>query len=143
MDEIAGIPYAAARFDKDGNMLNAQQVTVPPGTTDLFVVSHGWNNTEQGAEKLYRELFANLDAVAPDQVETKKLAIVGVIWPSKKFTDVVEAAAAERTVGSGAGLQTSSAADETIKAKLDLIAKMFDKKATAQIKNAKAQISKL
>ena len=126
MNEIAGIPYAAARFDKDGNLLNAQQVTVPPGTTDLFVVSHGWNNTEQGAEKLYRELFANFAAVAPDQVQTKKFAIVGVIWPSTKLTDVVEAAD-----------------DETIKAKLDLVAKMFDKKATAQIKNAKAQISRL
>jgi hypothetical protein len=144
MNDIAGIPYRAARFDKDGNVLNAQQVTLPPGTTDLFVASHGWNDTEEAAEKLYRELFANFAAVAPDQVQNKKLAIVGVIWPSKKFTDVVEAAVAEQTAGGGAGLRTSSAAaDAMIKTKLDLIAKMFDKRAAGKIKNAKAQIAKL
>jgi hypothetical protein len=59
----------------------------------------------------------------------KKIAIVGVIWPSKKFTDVVDAAVAEQGPGGGAGFGGSStAADETIKAKLDVIATMFDKK---------------
>jgi hypothetical protein len=72
------------------------------------------------------------------------LAIVGVIWPSKKFTDVVEAAVAEQAGGGGAGFGTSSAAaDETIKAKLDLIAEMFDSKAAKNIKAAKDQLGKL
>ena len=123
MNNIAGIPYVAAHFDKDGAALNQQQVTVPAGTTDVIVASHGWNNTEEQAEQLYSELFTNFTAVAPDQLQKKKLAIVGVIWPSKKFTDVVEAAVAEQARGGGAGFGTSSAAaDETIKAKLDLIA---------------------
>jgi hypothetical protein len=144
MNNIAGIPYVAARFDKDGAALNQQQVTVPAGTTDVIVASHGWNNTEEQAEQLYSELFTNFTAVAPDQLQNKKLAIVGVIWPSKKFTDVVEAAVAEQARGGGAGFGTSSeAADETIKAKLDLIAQMFDSKAAKNIQAAKDQLGKL
>jgi hypothetical protein len=144
MNNIAGIPYVAAHFDQDGAALNQQQVTLPPGTTDVIVLSHGWNNTEEQAEQLYSELFTNFAAVAPDQLQKKKFAIVGVIWPSKKFTDVVEAAVAEQARGGGAGFGTSSAAaDETIKAKLDLIAEMFDSKAAKNIQAAKDQLGKL
>jgi hypothetical protein len=144
MNNIAGIPYVAAHFDQDGAPLNEQQVTLPADTTDVIVMSHGWNNTDEQAEQLYSELFTNFAAVAPDQLQKKKLAIVGVIWPSKKFTDVVEAAVAEQAGGGGAGFGTSSeAADETIRAKLDLIAKMFDSKAAKKINAAKEQIGKL
>ncbi|HEY4272438.1 MAG TPA: hypothetical protein VGM65_10565 [Candidatus Udaeobacter sp.] len=144
MNNISGIPYVAARFDKDGAALNKQEVILPAGTTDVIVVSHGWNNTDEQAERLYTDLFANFAAVASDQLQKGKIAIVGVIWPSKKFTDVVDAAVAEQARGGGAGFGTSSAAaDETIKAKLDVIATMFDKKATKKITAAKKQIAKL
>ena len=52
MNDIAGISYVAARFDKDGAALNKQEVTLPEGTTDVIVASHGWNNTEEQAEQL-------------------------------------------------------------------------------------------
>lgn len=144
MNSIAEIPYVAARFDKDGAALNKKEIIVPAGTTDLIVASHGWNDTEEQAEQLYTDLFTSFAAVAPDQVQTKKIAIVGVIWPSKKFTDVVEAAVAEQRTGGGAAFgTTSAAADDTIRAKLDLIATMFDKKAAKKIAAAKKQIAKL
>jgi hypothetical protein len=144
MKDIAGISYAAARFDKDGAALNKQEVKLPEGTTDVIVASHGWNNTEEQAEQLYTELFTSFAAVASDQLQNKKIAIVGVIWPSKKFTDVVDAAVAEQARGGGAGFGTNAtAADETIKAKLDVIATMFDKKAAKKITAAKNQIAKL
>jgi hypothetical protein len=144
MNNIAGIPYVAARFDKDGAALNKQEVTLPAGTTDVIVVSHGWNDTEEQADRLYTDLFTNFAAVASDQLQKKKLAIVGVIWPSKRFTDVVDAAVAEQARGGGAGFGTNSAAaDETIRAKLDVIATMFDKKAAKKIASAKKQIAKL
>src|SRR4029077_13030970 len=144
MNNIAGIPYTAAHFDKDGAALDKQEVTLPEGTTDVIVASHGWNNTEEQAEQLYIPLFTNLAAVASDQLHEKKIAIVGIIWPSKKFTDVVDAAVAEQAPGGGAGFgMSSTAADETIKAKLDVIATMFDKKAAKKITAAKNQIGKL
>jgi hypothetical protein len=144
MNDIAGISYAAARFDKDGAALNKQEVKLPEGTTDVIVASHGWNNTQEQAEQLYTELFTSFAAVASDQLQNKKIAIVGVIWPSKRFTDVVDAAVAEQARGGGAGFGTNAtAADETIKAKLDVIATMFDKKAAKKITAAKNQIAKL
>jgi hypothetical protein len=144
MNDIAGIFYTAAHFDKDGSALDKQEVTVPAGTTDVIVASHGWNNTEEQAERLYTDFFTSFAAVASDQLQNKKLAIVGVTWPSKKFTDVVDAAVAEQARGGGTGFGTSSAAaDETIKAKLDVIATMFDKKAAKKITAAKNQIGKL
>jgi hypothetical protein len=145
MNDIAGISYAAARFDKDGAALNKQEIKLPDGTTDVIVASHGWNNTQDQAEKeLYTALFTNFAAVASDQLQNKKITIVGVIWPSKRFTDVVDAAVAEQARGGGAGFGSSStAADETIKAKLDVIATMFDKKAAKKITAAKNQIGKL
>ncbi|MCA1659347.1 MAG: S8 family peptidase, partial [Verrucomicrobiaceae bacterium] len=100
----------------------------------------------QQAEDLYRELFKNFAAVAPDVLRHRKVAIIGVIWPSKRFTDVVDAAVAEQrgARGGGAGLTDNSAAAEaTIRLKLDLIAEMFGKKAAGRIKVAKAQIGKL
>jgi hypothetical protein len=145
MNDIAGIPYVAAIFDKDGAALNKQEVKLPNGTTDVIVASHGWNNTQEQAEQqLYIPLFTNFAAVASDQLQNKKIAIVGVIWPSKRFTDVVDAAVAEQARGGGAGFGSSStAADETIRAKLDVIATMFDKKAAKKITAAKNQIGKL
>jgi hypothetical protein len=89
-------------------------------------------------------LFTSFAAVASDQLQNKKLAIVGVIWPSKKFTDVVDAGVAEQTrVGDDGFGTTSTAADDTIRAKLDVIAAMFDKKAAKKITAAKNQIGKL
>jgi Serine hydrolase len=145
MNDIAGISYTAARFDKDGVALNKQEITLPKDTTDVIVVSHGWNNTEEQAEQqLYIPLFTNFAAVASNELQNKKIAIVGVIWPSKRFTDVVDAAVAEQGPGGGAGFgMSSTAADETIKAKLDVIATMFDKKAAKKITAAKNQIGKL
>jgi hypothetical protein len=46
-----------ANFDKDGNLLNA--VDLPAGTTDVFIMSHGWNNTKQDAVNLYDVFFKN------------------------------------------------------------------------------------
>jgi hypothetical protein len=144
MNDIAGIPYVAAIFDKDGAALDKQEVNLPDGTTDVIVASHGWNNNQEQAEQFYTDLFTNFVAVASDQLQNKKIAIAGVIWPSKRFTDVVNAAVAEQARGGGAGFATSStAADETIKAKLDVVATMFDKKAAKKITAAKNQIGKL
>jgi hypothetical protein len=58
MADIAGISFLEANFDKDGNLQNA--VDLPAGTTDVFIMSHGWNNTKQDAENLYDVFFTLL-----------------------------------------------------------------------------------
>jgi hypothetical protein len=138
MTTIGNIPYVLVHFDKNGKALDP--LVLPEGTTDLFVVSHGWNNSQEEAEKLYKELFTNFAAVAPANLLSRKLAIIGIIWPSKKFTDLVEAAAQP---GGGASLGSSREADETIRIKLDLFQEWFGPESAATIKETKDQIKAL
>ena len=88
MNDIAGIPYVEAEFDKNGNIKN--QVSLAPGATDLIVISHGWNNDSAAARNLYQLFFQSFVAVAqPNDAPGRKFAILGVIWPSKKFDELI------------------------------------------------------
>jgi predicted alpha/beta hydrolase family esterase len=108
MSDIAGIPFLEAQFDKKGALQSG--VALPAGVTDLFVVSHGWNNGRDDALALYRTLFGNLAAVGgPDDLSGRSLAIVGVIWPSKKFDELVAASAPPANTGGSAGMPSGDA----------------------------------
>jgi hypothetical protein len=92
MAELAGIPYVEATFDENGAALNP--VTVPAGASDVFVISHGWNNDAAAARALYGKFFDSFVAVAgPNDLAARTPAIVGVIWPSKAFDELVAVAA--------------------------------------------------
>ena len=41
MNDIAEIPYTEAQFNKDGGLENQNEINLPAGVTDLFVMSHG------------------------------------------------------------------------------------------------------
>ena len=95
MNDFAGIPYIRALFEIDGRLLSA--VNLPAGTTDVIVMSHGWNNSQDDAEDLYKRLFTSFAEVAqPNDMNGRQLAIVGVIWPSKRFDEMVASAWAAR-----------------------------------------------
>jgi len=133
MNDIAGIPYVAAEFDKSGTLVNA--VTVPAGVTDVIVVSHGWNNSREDAEALYANLFANFAAVAqPNDLANRSVAIVGVIWPSKRFDELVSATATSAAAGGSASLspQASAESDRLLNEKLDRMAETFTDPAQRQ-----------
>src|SRR5262249_28551481 len=89
MNKIKGIPYSEAVFDKNGSRQNTP--VIPNDTSDLIVMSHGWNNTPAAALDLYTKLFGNFaDVTAGDHAfAARKIAVVGVIWPSKKFDDLM------------------------------------------------------
>jgi len=111
MNNIKRIPYAEVVFDKNGQRRNTP--VIPEGTTDLIVVSHGWNNTAAAAEDLYTKLFSNFaDVTAGDQaIASRKIAIIGVIWPSKKFDDLMSQL--ERNGKAPGGAKSLSAADQS------------------------------
>lgn len=97
MNEIAGIAYTTAEFDEQGRCI--QQPALPAEAREVIIVSHGWNNDRDEAEALYRELFGNFATVHLGG--TAAIAIVGVIWPSKKFdfSDEAPAPAGNGAVG--------------------------------------------
>ena len=127
-NHIKGIPYSAAEFDKAGKLLS--QPTVPAGTTDLIVVSHGWNNDRADAEALYTKLFGNFaDVTANDPaIKQRKIAIVGVIWPSKKFDDLMTQPKGSKVAGGAAatGATDKAASEAEMLAAIDRVAPLFD-----------------
>lgn len=125
MNDIAGIPYVEAKFDKDGRL--ETQVNPPAGATDLFVVSHGWNNDADSARALYRGFFQNFVAVAqPGDLPGRSLAIVGVIWPSKKFDELVAVSAEPDSPHGGASFGSGASESRTaIEDKLDAMKQFF------------------
>ncbi len=96
-------PYYPIAFDKTGALVDASQLAAvlsaaarpvtPDGLTDLIVISHGWNDDMPEADALYAKIFDRVAAVLParnavcDAVRARRVAIVGIYWPSKKFDD--------------------------------------------------------
>lgn len=122
-----GMTNFDVEFTKDGAVFDQTQLDaliagLAP-VTDLFVVSHGWNNDKADAKELYDELVGNLDKLldlrrlqtVPDTLAdftkalgSREFATVRIYWPSKKFTD------AELIPGGGAA--SAQAAQENMAA---------------------------
>ena len=124
MNDIAGIPYVRAEFDINGNL--KQPVVLPADVTEVIVMSHGWNNNQADAESLYRGLFTNV-AAAGGVPRGGKAAIIGVLWPSKRFDELVAATASGNGAGGAAGVgsQASKESDAMLVAKLDEMKSFF------------------
>ena len=99
MKTLHGFPYFEIEFDPEGGFVNPAQLadaqgfvtSGAAGVTDVIAISHGWNNNMKEAQDLYDRFFANFRAqldggtiVAPG---SRTFAIVGVLWPSKRFED--------------------------------------------------------
>ncbi len=128
MNDIAGIPYVEAQFNKDGSLANLDQAKLPPGVTDLFVISHGWNNDDNEARGLYQRLFENFKALnQPGDFPGRSFAILGVIWPSKKFDELVAVSGAPGGAEGQAALKpkVDKASDQALSAKLEEMKKFF------------------
>lgn len=100
-------PYFELEFDASGKPTDAKQLPAlidgleKNKTTDLFVISHGWNNDEKDAHALYQELFNNVKAQEKNvDVKGRTFAVAGIIWPSKKF-DAAEDAPNAASIGTG------------------------------------------
>lgn len=93
--QVAGFPYWEMAFDESGQPANptetGQLLAELPGQalTDLFIMSHGWNNDTQAARNLYAHFFGQIRALidggqAPN---TAAIGIVGVLWPAMRWAD--------------------------------------------------------
>src|SRR5450755_644729 len=64
------------------------------GATDLFVISHGWNNDKKEARDLYSAFFASAQALVSAGTVSiptaRKMFVVAVLWPSARFVDPSE-----------------------------------------------------
>jgi hypothetical protein len=88
MTDIAGLPYYELTFAADGTLTSGgglPAAVAAGGITNLFVFSHGWNDSVQTARGLYQAMFKMLAGMlGPDRPTA---AVVGVIWPSLLFPE--------------------------------------------------------
>lgn len=132
-------PYAyyPIEFTKDGDVYKPPQLdailnAVAPaaGLTDLFVISHGWNNDIPEAEDLYTRIFAQVNAVLAepspvcDNVRARRAAVVGILWPSKKFD--------EKSLIAGGAASFSDGGVADLAANVDLLSSFIDSPDAAQ-----------
>ena len=100
MTEINGLAYYEVDFNADGTLNTTggggdgglPAAVAAGGITDLFVLSHGWNNGVDSARDLYQAMFGLLADQLGGHLSTS--AAVGIIWPSLLFPDDDPATAA-------------------------------------------------
>ena len=98
--------YWSLTFDANGNILNQDAAAlvseiVASATSNLFVLSHGWGNTQQDATNLYDTMFPLVRADPGCPADARFL---GIFWPSIWFPDPPPAdqAAVATAVAAGA-----------------------------------------
>jgi hypothetical protein len=98
-------PYAEIQMRTDGTvndpaeLAKAVDMVKTSGATDVLLLAHGWNNDMGAARGLYTALDSSLKSVEPATMGAsgRKLAIIGILWPSIKWAD-------EKNVAGAAGL---------------------------------------
>ena len=130
MGNIAGFPNFEIEFNKNGAANDPAAVKqvldfLAQGTvTDLLIISHGWNNDMAEARDLYRRFFARVREVMDGHhvagIDTRKFAVISVLWPSKKFAE-------EELIPSGAAATGSPVTEAFIVKQLNGLKGVFDK----------------
>ncbi|MEO6877832.1 MAG: hypothetical protein ABI205_05080 [Gemmatimonadaceae bacterium] len=151
---VGPFPYWPVEFDAGGKVVSVAQLDavlaaagVPSsqsGYTDLLVISHGWNNDMAEAESLYDTIFTRVGSVlgqknpASDAINARRLGVVGILWPSKKFAD------AELIPGGAAGMPASNDQGAGLSAALDTLSAFLAlPDATSSLGRAKALVPSL
>ncbi|WP_046246758.1 hypothetical protein [Hymenobacter terrenus] len=139
MNTLHDFPFFPVEFAKDGSLFNPAQATAlleglrATQSTDLLVISHGWNNDMAEARNLYGRFLGEVRGVLNDpqarlDFAARRLVVLGVLWPSKKFAD------AQLTPGAAAGLG-SPISNAMLVAELERLKSTTDTSATdAQLK---------
>ena len=88
---MAGLRFWELTFDKDGDTdAGARDRFLAEvrdaGLTDLVVFSHGWNNDHRIATELYERFFGLLAGQLP-AARRDSVGLVGVFWPSQRWSD--------------------------------------------------------
>ncbi|NUR62179.1 MAG: hypothetical protein HOV87_26495 [Catenulispora sp.] len=88
MTTLNGFPYAELSFGADGATSDPAQGGVAPAlaldadVSDLLVLSHGWNDDAPAARSVYDGLTA---AMARCGDAPPGLAVLGLLWPAKRY----------------------------------------------------------
>ena len=121
-------PFFPVQFTKDGVVfqqpdVDALMTGVHARVTDLFVISHGWNNNMDDATNLYSGLCARIAAqiAGAPSLESRTFVICGIRWPSKKFED-------QDLIPSGAASLNDAVSEDQLRARVRGLADLIQAK---------------
>ncbi|MEO6715179.1 MAG: serine-threonine protein kinase, partial [Mycobacteriales bacterium] len=103
-DDVAGFAIWKLAYDElgaplqDGESDLLAELPARP-ISDLFIVSHGWNNNEQMALDLYEQFFERVATVLGTSPQT--IGVAGIVWPSMRWPDEESE---QQALGGAAGL---------------------------------------
>jgi hypothetical protein len=90
-ETISGIPFWTVTFDEQGDPdpanANVISAIAAAGLTDVIMFSHGWNNSHNDALSLYRQWFGQLVPQLAHAKPGTKVGLVGIFWPSQRWSD--------------------------------------------------------
>jgi hypothetical protein len=93
MTDIQGLPYFEVTYDAQGNgglenggsalldAVAAKALTSTSETCDVFILAHGWNNSEASARALYQNMYRLLSGMVGAHLSST--IAVGVFWPAR------------------------------------------------------------
>lgn len=147
MQNLSGFPYFEVEFNKQGAAHDQDQVKAltdflaTGSASDLFVISHGWNNDMSDARGLYGRFFdcmrQVIDSGKVPGSDARTFAIMAVLWPSKKFAD-------KELIPSGAAGAESPITNDLLRQELEELKGVFDHpNADAVLDQAKQLVPKL
>lgn len=93
MADVGGLPLLTIAFDEDGDVDAAGEAGLRAGldaadATDAVLFCHGWNNAPSTADRLYQAFFRPLPGLlAAHGRPDRKVVLVGVFWPSQRWSD--------------------------------------------------------
>ena len=147
MQQVAGFPYFEVQFNKDGAIVSQNEVTQlvdfagQGAITDLLVIAHGWNNDIDDARGFYKAFFGQvrqrLDQATLAGLAGRSFAILGVLWPSKKFAE-------KELIPGGAASTAGAISNQLIQDQLANLQGAFDApNADTILSQAKTLVSRL
>lgn len=122
MANIGDLEFLPLQFDKNGGVVPPEQeqairkMVADNQVTDLFVVSHGWQNDAGTAIALYERLFANVSNILRARYNaSRRAAVVGVFWPSKpRYKDYGSLTKGAVAVASGGAASAGGPAGQAV-----------------------------
>lgn len=101
MERISSFDFISLHADQHGRPVSPRAVddvvnaAASARYTDVVFIAHGFRNSEEEAENLYARFAAGFDAhrARPElagALGDRTYLFVGVIWPSKKFSEVAD-----------------------------------------------------
>ncbi|MGO9975849.1 MAG: hypothetical protein ACLP01_24205 [Solirubrobacteraceae bacterium] len=125
----AGFRYAEIQFDRSATAFEHGSFDAlaaeleSTDSSDVLVFAHGWNNDMDQARRLYEQLAqrfrAVLEAAPPPGLGQRRFAILGALWPSKRWAE-------RELIPGGAASAQGDAEEEEVQQRVDALIGVFD-----------------